>query len=496
MTKMTIFISCERTEDSPNLPCLLGTSEVLCNNGDVSIDWLSTANINTQNRAYQREKVTNVKWKQDVLLTILYNTFAGIPEIHIRVIENEGGGYRFELIDGQQRVTAVFDFLNNDYALPPMVVDGCDIGGMKIDKLRETYPAIYDRIMQYRVTCKWYEGVTDLQTSFLFTEILNKTTDMKYQEIRNAVLGFYSDYIRNTARFEPHNLFTRVIEKSGKKDKTVLKYFSSGFKLLGRMEVDEWLSELLYLKLNGVRKGLSQTKHTDWVKGVSSPNGEYINKFTDQKMADDLLNFALNLLKATPKKFEVRLNSMTSMMIVLYADDMRQRFGNVIPEKFVPAFFDVYTRWSDTKKKLYMNETMLSGKQMEPFSELFGGKNSNAIGTIFKVLDMEFGVNPLTGDADRRAEVGILDMDMRKTFNRVDIIKKWQEQGALCYYTGEPIEEDNLAGDHFIPRSWGIAQGGVTEYDNLVVCSKNLNNKKSNMSGDEFKEMLKTKEAA
>ena len=305
---MTIFISCERTEDSPNLPCLLGTSEVLCNNGDVSIDWLNTANINTQNRAYQREKVTNVKWKQDVLLTILYNTFAGIPEIHIRVIENEGGGYRFELIDGQQRVTAVFDFLAGDYALPT-------IGGMNANELRETYPAIYNRIMQYRVTCKWYEGVSDLQTSFLFTEILNKTTDMKYQEIRNAVLGFYSDYIRNTARFEPHNLFTRVIEKSGKKDKTVLKYFSSGFKLLGRMEVDEWLSELLYLKLNGVRKGLSQTKHTDWVKGVSSPNGEYINKFTDQKMADDLLNFALNLLNATPKKFEVKLNSMTSMSV-------------------------------------------------------------------------------------------------------------------------------------------------------------------------------------
>ena len=495
---MTIFISCERTEDVPGMPGLLGTSEVQCNNGDVSFDWLRNAHINTQNRAYQREKVTTVEWKQKLMLTVLLNTFAGIPEIHIRVIENEGGGYRFELIDGQQRVTAVFDFLNGEYALPTMVVDGCDIGGMKVDELRETYPAIYNRIMQYRVTCKWYEGLTDLQTAFLFIEVLNKVSDMKPQEIRNAVLGFYSNYVRNTARFEPHELFTRVIEKSGKKEKTVLKYFSSGFKLAGRMEVDEWLSELLYLKLNGVRKGLSQPKHIEWVKKISSPNGEYIDKFTDQKMSDDLLNFALNLFKATPKKFKVKLNSMTSMMIVLYADDMRQRFGNVIPEKFVPAFFDVYTRWSDTKKKLYINEITISGNQMEPFAELFGGKNSNAIGTIFKVLDEEFGVNPLTGSSDRRAEVGILDMDMRKTFSRADIIKKWIEQGALCYYTGEPIEEDNLAGDHFIPRSRGIAQGGVTEYDNLVVCSKNLNNKKGNMSGNDYKDMLpsKNKEAA
>lgn len=489
---MTIFISCERTDE------LLGTSSVQCNNGDVSITWLCSAPINTQNRAYQREKVTTVKWKQDLMLTILFNTFAGIPEVHIRVIESAPGVYRFELIDGQQRITAIFDFLNGDFVLPTMVVDGCDIGGMNADELRETYPAIYDRIMEYRITCKWYEDLTDLQTAHLFIEVLNNVSGMKSQEIRNAVLGFYSDYIRNTARFAPHELFTRVTEKSGKTVKTVLKYFSAKFGLTGRMEVDEWLSELLYLKLNGVRKGLSQTKHTDWVKGVSSPNGEYINKFTDQKMADDLLNFALTLLKATPKEFKVRLNPMISMMIVLYADDMRQRFGNVIPEKFVPAFFDVYTRWSDTKKKLYMNETMINGKQMKAFDELFGGKNSNAIGTIFKVLDEEFGVNSLTGSSERRAEVGVLDMDMRKTFNRADIIKKWQEQGGLCYYTDEPIEEDNLAGDHFIPRSWGIARGGVTEYDNLVVCSKNLNNKKGNMSGDEFKAMLEAenKEAA
>jgi hypothetical protein len=200
---MTIFISCERTEDMPDMPGLLGTSEIQCNNGDVSFDWLRNAHINTQNRAYQREKVTTVEWKQKLMLTVLLNTFAGIPEIHIRVIENEGGGYRFELIDGQQRVTAVFDFLNGEYALPTMVVDGCDIGGMKVDELRETYPAIYNRIMQYRVTCKWYEGLTDLQTAFLFIEVLNKVSDMKPQEIRNAVLGFYSNYVRNTARFEP-----------------------------------------------------------------------------------------------------------------------------------------------------------------------------------------------------------------------------------------------------------------------------------------------------
>ena len=77
------------------------------------------------------------------------------------------------------------------------------------------------------------------------TIILNNVNDMKPQEIRNAILGVYSTFIRETARFDPHELFDRLVEKKGKITKEKLKYFS--FPLKGRMEVDEWLSELIYL---------------------------------------------------------------------------------------------------------------------------------------------------------------------------------------------------------------------------------------------------------
>ena len=479
------FISCERG------PELFGAPNALCSNGDVDFNFMKNANINTSMREYQREKVADLIWKQNMMTTVLVNLFAGIPEIHIRVIKTKGGEYRYELIDGQQRVTSVLDYLAGDYPLPkPMVVDGCDVGGMFKEELRNTYPAIYDRILNYRITCKWYENLTNLDTAYLFIEVLNNVNDMKHQEIRNAVLGHYSQYVRNTARFDAHELFTRIMVIKGKKLKEQLQYFSSKFALSGRMEVDEWLSELAYLKLNGVRKGITQPKHIQWVKDIQSPNGKYIDRFGDKETIDDLLNLALNLFKSTPEEYQVNLNSMTSMMLVLYADDIIQRFGKIIPEKFAPAFFDVYTRWSDPKKALFAGKQTVNGNVMPPFNELFGGKNSNAIGTIFSILDDEFGCNPLDGDGDRKVEVGIIEMDMRETFKRADIIRKWQEQGGACFYTDQPLDEDNLAGDHFIPRSWGIDKGGVTEYDNLVVCSKSLNGRKSNMSGDEFKAMI------
>lgn len=485
------FISCERCTE------LFGAIEPLCSNGDVDFNWILKENINTGMREYQREKVASEDWKQALMMTVLVNVFAGVPEIHIRVIQTEGGGYRYELIDGQQRVTTVLGYLDGDFPLPkPMVVDGCDVGGMYVDELRNTYPAVYERILNYRITCKWYENLTDLQTAHLFIEVLNNVNDMKPQEIRNAIQGSYPEYIRNTARFDIDELFTRIMVTSGKKKKEQLKYFSSKFSLNHRMEVDEWLSELAYLKLNGVRKGVTQPKHTQWVKDVQSPNGKYIDRFTDKKIIDDLLKLALSLFKATPDKYKVNLNSMTSMMLVLYADDIIQRFGKIIPEKFAPAFFDVYTRWSDPAKGLYVGKETLNGNVMPPFKELFGGKNSNAIGTIFSILDEEFGCNPLDGDGDRKVEVGIIEIDMRETFKRSDIVRKWQEQGGLCYYTGEPLDEEDIAGDHYIPRSWGIDKGGVTEYDNLVVCSKSENLKKGNMSGEEFKSLRNKKEAA
>jgi hypothetical protein len=482
--------SCETAEE------LFGEYETQCNNGDISVLWCTTAYINTSNRAYQREKVSTTKWKQDLMLTVLLNTFAGIPEIHIRVIETEGG-YRYELIDGQQRITAITDFLNGVYALPSLVVDGCDVTGMMVDELRETYPKVYQRIMDYRISCKWYEDLTDLQTAHLFIEVLNNVNDMKPQEIRNAILGFYSTYVRDTARgnytdmsnpIDPHPLFERYTVKKKGVDKEYLKNFSTKFTLNGRMEVDEWLSTLIYLVRNGHKSGITQDSHKSWVEEIQSPNGVYAARFKDKKSSDETLNFALALMQSVPEEYRVKLNPMTSLMLVVYALECKNRGYDVIPEKFSPAFFDTYTRWSDTKLALYAVEVTINGSQMPPFNELFGGKNANAIGTIFKVLDMDW--------KDSLKERGLILLDPRVSFSRADILKKWQEQGGKCFYTGEPIAEDNLAGDHYIPRSLGVDEGGVTEYENLVVCSKRMNIKKSNMKGDDFVKMIESKEAA
>ena len=470
------------------------TDEALSHSGEVSIGWLRTAALDslleTGAREYQREKVATVPWKQNIMRTILYNRFARIPQIHIRVITIDDNDYKFELIDGQQRTTAPLDYLNNQFPLPDNFVtyDNIKVGGLYANQLRDKYRAVYNRILEYRLTNMWYENLDDDQVSRLFVEVLNNTTNMNPQEMRNAIRGLFSTFVRNHSRFEDtHQLFTRVTVKDKKGTKTVLQHLPK-LTLKGRMEVDEWLTQLIYLYEHGLVKGIKNKKLNDWVRNIQK-EGEFAcigsSKFRPyERRWKAYLDFAYKIITSVQSKHKDRLTHLSAMILVSYAHEIEKRGMTVTdPRKFSDAYFSVIDKWSDTKTKLYINERTVKGKQMPQMCDLFGGKNENAIATIVKILDKELNANSKM--------FGLIELDSRETFSKKDILRKWKEQKYKCFYTGEELDEEDIAGDHYIPRSWGIERGGVTEYSNLRVTSERLNLQKLNMHGDDFIKKLK-----
>jgi len=476
------------------------TKKALAYDGNISIDYLTSPTkftLETGAREYQREKVASLAWKQQIIRTIIGNGFRRIPQIHIRVIK-DGKSFRYELIDGQQRISAIIDFINGEFKLPNHedfnFGNGVNLGGYSFQRIKQDFKDIKDKILDTRISCIWYENLTDEQTADLFIKVLNNTNAMTHQEKRNAVRGKLSTWIRNTARFDDVDLFERIQSFKGKKKKVTLKHFSDGFSIMKqRMEVDEWLSELVYLQNNGYRKGITQKIHTDWIERVQS-SGEKLSteaQFEEFKelVIDPLMKFATDTIKSVPNEFKYKLVPMFSQILILYGYELKNKYGSLDIPTYVSKFFEVYDKWSNTTKKPYMKEKMWGTKdeQMEPFDKLFGGKNPKAIGTITYVLDKE-----LKADID---SFGVVELDNRTTFPKADIIRKWEEQGRKCYYTNKSLDVKSIAGDHKVPRSWGIKKGGVTEYHNLVVTSKVLNNKKLNMGSDDFQKLV-TKEKA
>ena len=482
------FIYCEEAEIK-----LGQTKKAVSHDGNVSVDYITSngsPQIETGAREYQREKVAPLSWKQLIMLTVISSGYRKIPQVHIRVIR-AGKTFRFELIDGQQRITSIIDFIRGGYSLPNTddfnLGNGIDVRGMNITDIRETYPQLYQQILGYRISCLWYENLNDEQTADLFINVLNNTNQMKPQEIRNAVRGYLSEYIRNTSRFEDrHDLFERVFS-DGKGKKQKLKLFSDSFIINGRMEVDEWLSELIYLLQNGYRNGITQNRHTQWIKDIQASGGtlstiEAFNEF-DEDVLEPLMKFSHDIITSVPADYRYKLTPMLSQILIMYGYELEKKYGKLITDTYVKKFFDVYDKWSNTKNKLYQNEVMFGtqDEQMEPFNKLFGGKNRKAIGTITYVLDKELNQN--------EDSFGVIEIDSRD-FTKPQIIQKWEEQGRVCFFTGQSLDIKDIAGDHYIPRSWGVKKGGVTEMDNLVITSKKLNNRKLNVHGDDFKKML------
>jgi hypothetical protein len=482
------FIYCEEAENEFGK-----TKKSVSHNGDVSVDYLTSntsPTIVTGSREYQREKVAPLSWKQLIMLTVISNGYRKIPQVHIRVIKTNKT-FRFELIDGQQRITSIIDFIRGGYSLPNTddfnLGNGIDVRGMNITDIRENYPQVHQQIFGYRISCLWYENLSNEQTADLFINVLNNTNSMKPQEIRNAVRGFLSEYVRNSSRFENRlDLFERTFS-DGKSKKQRLKHFSDSFSLSGRMEVDEWLCELIYLLQNGYRNGITQNRHTQWIKDVQQQGGSLGTSESFGEFNEDVLQplekFSYDVITSTPPEYKYKLTPMLSQMLILYGYELKNKYGKLITDVYVKKFFSVYDKWSSNTQKLYSNELMFGtqNEQMEPFNKLFGGKNKKAIGTITYVLDME-----LKKDED---SFGVIEIDARD-FTKPQIIQKWEEQGRICYFTGNPLELKDIAGDHYIPRSWGVKKGGVTEIDNLVVTSKKLNLRKLNVHGDDFKKML------
>lgn len=466
------------------------TDEPTSHNGAVTADWLYTAtmkrDLETSSREYQREKVASVSWKQNIIRTVLCNPYARIPQIHIRVV-NIDGCYSFEIIDGQQRSSAIIGYLNGEFPLPAEfeTSDKIEVGGMYATDMKKRAPKVYERLKQYQITCIWYENLDDDQVARLFTEVLNNVNNMKPQEIRNAIRGLLSTYIRDHVRFEDqHELFTKITMGSGKKKKEELKYLPK-LALKGRMEADEWLSQLIYLNEVGVEKGLKGQKElTKWVRSIQAPGADASmgsRKFSPMRnRCDELLKFAFKIISSVNANRRHELTPAQAMFLVLYGTTLEKGNYNVEDaKKFTEAFFHVLDKWSDLKKKVYQNHSTADGGFMPPMVQLFGGKNDNAIKTVFWILNKEL--------SEMGASFfGLTELDSRESFTRKDILTKWKEQGYKCFYTGRELSEDELVGDHYIPRSWGISRGGVTEYGNLVVTDKQTNLQKLSMHGDDF----------
>lgn len=153
------------------------------------------------NPDYQRPAVWSTAQKQLLIQSIIQGY--DIPKLYWRLVSKNPDKY--EVVDGQQRLRAIWEFMDNKYALPKDCepVDGYEIAGKKYSELDGD---VIINIDQYCLDVAVLSTADEDEVREMFLRLQNGTT-LKAQEKRNAMPGQMRDFVCALAK---HKFFNSV----------------------------------------------------------------------------------------------------------------------------------------------------------------------------------------------------------------------------------------------------------------------------------------------
>jgi hypothetical protein len=153
---------------------------------------------------FQRRAVWLEK-ERSLLLETLLNQLP-FPEIYVHVeTDSENGKQNYAVVDGQQRVTSILKFLDNDFPLPKNDV-------WNGEYFRDLSSDIKGRFWDYKIVVRSLRQTNDEEIRSLFTKLNTNNIALNDQELRNArYVGRFKDLAERLADnpyFQSIGLFT------------------------------------------------------------------------------------------------------------------------------------------------------------------------------------------------------------------------------------------------------------------------------------------------
>lgn len=205
---------------------------------------------------YQRTGVWSDKKNQLLIDTILRGY--DIPKIYLTVSSDKK--YEHEVIDGQQRLRAIWGFYNGNYSLGSESKDLPD-GDFSEKKYKDLSSDIQDKLDLYEMSIVIIEESTDIEIRDLFLR-LQEGMALNPPEKRNAIAGNMRDFIYDLTS---HKIF-QTIPVADK-----------------RYKYADWLSHVVCLELAGgatdiKAKNLREMYENNKIFDTNSKPAKSINK--------------------------------------------------------------------------------------------------------------------------------------------------------------------------------------------------------------------------
>ncbi|MFX1708821.1 DUF262 domain-containing protein [Chitinophaga sp. CC14] len=128
---------------------------------------------------FQRNLVWTTKQKSFLIDTILHGY--PVPEIYMQELTNEDGGKEYIVVDGQQRITACLEFVNNVFS-----IDANDSPSFADLTFEDLKPEQKKKIYSYSFVIRLLPEMSDLELREIFTRLNRNNVILNAQELRQA----------------------------------------------------------------------------------------------------------------------------------------------------------------------------------------------------------------------------------------------------------------------------------------------------------------------
>ncbi|QDV11476.1 HNH endonuclease [Rosistilla oblonga] len=363
---------------------------------------------------YQRYSVWNRK-QQQLLMDSIYQGM-DIPKLYLRKTA-DGSDFKYEAVDGQQRMRAIWDFYANEYALNKDFTP--DLGGQRYDQLEMETRQIFD---MFNFSVVIIRDASDAEIREMFCRLQNGKP-LNAAEKRNAMASDMRDFCATLAK---HPFFGSVA-------------FTDG-----RMQHQQLAAQCVLLEIEGKATNIRDSR----LNGMYTEHQSFSDNGKVAKKSKKVFDY---MHACFPEKTHELKRGLSVSIYLLLSQLMEEYNLSGKEDAFKSFLLDFEHRRRSAKNDSdFLNYERHTSKSSD---------GEEAIAYRHEMLLRDF--HAFVPD--------LIPLDSQRGFDATQRLVIFRRDGGACKYCGSDVPWDDFHADHVVAHS----QGGPTTVDNgWLACSK------------------------
>jgi 5-methylcytosine-specific restriction endonuclease McrA len=358
-----------------------------------------------------------------------------MPKFYLRKISHPK--YQWEVVDGQQRMGAIVDFISNKYPLGSSSKH-LPTGNLEGKYFKELSAKEQDIVMLYHIVVVEIDNASDIEIRHLFLR-LQEGEQLNPPEKRNAMTGNMRDFVSSLTK---HRVFRSIKVKNT------------------RFKWDDYAAHVTCLEIG---KHFTDVGAKD-LKEMYERNQHFSITSKQAKKVQKVLNIMAKVLKDKPPEMNIKWGFVDLYCAI---SKLSEEFVLTNRELEIAEFFVSFE--TDRRKKTKDPAALISGNYTEWDRDLYdyiqafqkeGAKRKNL---------------QIRHDVYRKRildKIGDLSpKDKNRVFSTEEKIIIWRRDNGECKQCGKSVLIEDMHADHIKPHS----KGGFTIIENGQTLCQNCN---------------------